>query len=597
MVFSTEQQDKYAMIFPKPFYEEYTDEYYTLKVKYNTDDLYTFYTENKNGTEDISFEKQAMFGRDEYTIKIDANGIVIAASCDEGYFRALTSLRQLMRMTPGKVRFADVHDKPVFEQRGYMYDISRSRKPKPEYIKEVIDLIAGLKYNEFQIYMEDFCFKYSAYPQFSEGYECLTPEDIKDIEKYCEERFIELVPNQNGFGHMTSWLAQDELKHLAVTDDTINPLDPESIEVIDKIYGSLLPLFKSKRVHIGMDEAMGLGKNQTEQACLEKGKATVFMDWLDKLNDLCENKYGKSVMFWGDMIINNPEVFDRIPENAVPVEWDYEQISAQYIDRRCAALKACGRKYYVAPSTMTFESIIGRFDTAEFNLRTMAELGVENGASGYLVTEWGNPMNPHNLVWSFVPIALGAQYSWNIGIQQQGGWRKPYFVHNAQKYIDEYMFGGAKVSRHLCNMANYYLLEPERVAVSTIVSGMFYLELSNPIKEDFFDVRKIGEPCQFEDIIYRMKRELAKVEAQDFDEAYKREISVNAHMVILGSEFAIAKMNGGVTKEKAEELYKLIDWIMAEHKIAWLNRDFEKGLEDFMGILQARRDEIADYIL
>ncbi len=595
MIFKTGEQDKYDMIFPRPAREEYKDAYYTLKEKYELGDLLEFYRSNKNGTSDIAIKNITGAERDEYMIKADENGITLSASDDEGYFRAFTSLRQLMLRDHGRVMFCDIHDKPQFVQRGFMLDISRCRKPKPEYIRTIIDILAGLKYNEFQLYMEDFCFKYSAYPQFTEGFDCLTPEDIKAIEGYCEDRFIELVPNQNGFGHMTSWLATDELKHLAVTEDTIDPLDPESLEVMDKIYGSLLPYFKSGRVHIGLDEATGLGKNQTEAACRERGKAAVFMEWLNKLSDLCEKKYGKSVMFWGDMIINNPECFSQMPENAIPVEWDYEDISAQLVDRRCRELAKTGHRFYVAPATTTWRSFTGRFETSEFNIRYMAELGQEHGAYGYLLTDWGDGGHPQNTVWSYVQIALAAQYSWNVGIKQHGGWRKPYFLHGAQDYMDEYVFG-AKISRLLCDMGNYYTLEPEHIAVSTIVFNTVDMPLDENIKEDFYDITRIGDPCSFEDIICRMKRDLAKVEALELDELYKREIAVNVNMVILGAELAIGKMNGGVTKQKAEELHRLIDDIMKEHREVWLARNYEKGIETFLGVLKSRQDELAGFI-
>ena len=66
----------------------------------------------------------------------------------------------------------------------------------------MIDFLAALKYNEFQLYMEGDCFKYAAYPKETADFDCLTPEDIEELDAYCRQRFIDLVPNQNSFGHM-----------------------------------------------------------------------------------------------------------------------------------------------------------------------------------------------------------------------------------------------------------------------------------------------------------------------------------------------------------------------------------------------------------
>ena len=164
MLFTT-GEDRYNYIFPMPTQEEHGDESYKLKNAYNTDDLLTFYQENKDGNSDISIEKNLMFERDEYTLKVDHNGIFIMASCDDGVFRALTSLRQLIKKGNGDVIYSDIHDNPEFKQRGFMYDMSRQRKPKPEYIFELIDIMAGMKYNELQLYIEDLCLKYEAYTE------------------------------------------------------------------------------------------------------------------------------------------------------------------------------------------------------------------------------------------------------------------------------------------------------------------------------------------------------------------------------------------------------------------------------------------------
>lgn len=457
-IFQTGRQDRYRMIFPSPSEEVYKDKLYFLKNVYILDDLYQFYCENKTGNSDISIESNQFFEEEEYTLEVNKEGIKITASGDMGFFRAMTSLRQLMNHEKGKaVVFAQIHDKPQFKNRGVMLDISRGRKVKLDFILEIVDYLAGLKYNEFQLYMEDFCFKYDTFPQYTEGYECLSGKDIELIDKYCAERFIELVPNQNGFGHMRSWLDTEEWKHLEVTDgtvktDTLNILDPGSFELVDKIYGSLLPHFSSKRVHIGLDEAFGLGKFQLEQICKENGESQVFMDWLHKLSELCEKKYGKKVIFWGDMIRDHPEYFEQIPENATPVEWGYEDFYSQFAPKRCEDLQKTGKDYYVAPATATWKCITGRFEMSIFNIRTMAEVGQKYGATGYLLTIWGDGGHPHSFVWELVPTAIAAQYAWNVGVRQQAGWRKTYFVHNAQDYVDQYVLGNS-VSRELAKIA------------------------------------------------------------------------------------------------------------------------------------------------
>ena len=65
----------------------------------------------------------------------------------------------------------------------------------------MIDILAELKYNQFQLYTEH-TFAYTNHEIVWKDYSPLTSQDILELDNYCKERYIELVPNQNSFGHM-----------------------------------------------------------------------------------------------------------------------------------------------------------------------------------------------------------------------------------------------------------------------------------------------------------------------------------------------------------------------------------------------------------
>ena len=100
---------------------------------------------------------------------------------------------------------------------------------------------------------------------------------------------------------MYTWLRKPDFHHLGLfenneeTPSTLNPLLDESFEFMCNLYKSLLPHFSSEFVNIGLDEAYGLGRFQSAEACKEKGKGQVFMDWLNKLNDHIKENYGKKI--------------------------------------------------------------------------------------------------------------------------------------------------------------------------------------------------------------------------------------------------------------------------------------------------------------
>ncbi|MBQ7055086.1 MAG: family 20 glycosylhydrolase [Oscillospiraceae bacterium] len=588
------------MIFPQAQKYIQADEKYKVTGDYEKDSLLSFYHRIKDGNEEITVSVNPLLGKEEYILSITPDGIKISASCDEGIYRAATSLFQIIKRQGKELQCAVIEDKPQFERRGYMLDISRCRMPKLSELEKMIDFLSALKYNEFQLYMEGDCFKYSAYPKYTESFDCLSAEDIKELDAYCRERFIDLVPNQNSLGHLAPWLKYDEFKSLGLSDDkdmadTINPLLPESLEFVKNLYSSLLPHFKSEYVNIGLDEAFGLGKFQIEEYCKEHGKDIVFMEWLNKLNNHVKETYGKKVMFWSDMIYKSEKLYDMIPKDSVVLEWGYELIQSQLMTEHCIAFKNAKLNYYVCPSCNTHKSFTGRADVTSFNIRTAAEIGAKYGARGLLMTDWGcGEAHPHFGVWSLVPAALAGQYAWNIGAEQDGESFKADFIRNAENYVDEVVFGGVKVSRLMYRMANYYLLEPERVHVGTMCGELFQFPISQTKYAHLYDLKNCGDAFYFNNVTEYVKKVLADIEKLEFNEQLKREIILNSRMVILSSEICKIRIGEPVTNNEIDELVSLIDWISEEYYTLWCRRNFEKGVEEFMGYLKDRKAELTE---
>ena len=585
------------MLFPLPRNIEMLDGFYQMKKCLKDYDVLAFYKEIQTGYEGVKLSKIEGLQQEEYHLNIDENGICIKYSTEEGLFRAATSLLQLAKRGRGKVQFTAIQDKPDIKRRGYMLDISRGRMPKVETIKSMIDFLVALKYNEFQLYMEGDCFKYAAYPKETADFDCLTPEDIKELDKYCRDRFMDLVPNQNSFGHMYTWLKKPDFHHLGLfegdeTPSTLNPLLPETFEFMKNLYASLLPNFSSEFVNIGLDEAYGLGKFQIEEYCREKGKDVVFMEWLNKLNDHITSTYGKKVMFWADMIYNYPQSYHMVPKDAIALEWGYELIQSQRMTDHCIAYRNAGVRYYVCPSCNTHGAFTSRMDVTTFNIRTCAELAVEYGAEGLLLTDWGDNGHPQFGVWSMVPCALNGQYGWNIGKMQDGESFKADFIRASEDFVDEYAFECKKVSRLMYRMANYYLLEPERVHVCTMCAKQLSMPMNQTKYAHLFDLKDSGDDFYFDNVTDYVSRVMADIEKIDFDERMKREIRFTALLIELGSEVCKVKLNPEITKEKADALVKMLDLAIEEYEELWNFRNYAKGIEKFMVHLKGRKEEI-----
>ncbi|HSN10091.1 MAG TPA: family 20 glycosylhydrolase [Hanamia sp.] len=358
-----------------------------------------------------------------YHLVVYNNGIRIDYNDLKGLFYAFTTLKQLARQSNSELPCVNIEDKPDMQTRGALLDISRGKVPTLETLYGMVDFLADLKYNQLQLYVEGFSFGYPSFKNLWEKTETpLTPAEIRKLDKYCKERYIELVPNQNSLGHMQAWLATDEYKDLAECPEgyklfglinmktTIAPRDPRSLQLVKKMSEDLLPNFTSNKFNVNLDEPFELGKNKKNPIDDPKQVAEVYLNYAKKLNEYVNSK-GKSMMMWGDVVSRNPEVIKDIPKNITLLEWGYEDF--QPFNKTCPKYQQAGLHYIVCPGTSSWSSFTGRTDNMMRNVENAVENGIRFGADGMLMTDWGDSPHLQYLPVSYAGFSYAGALSWN----------------------------------------------------------------------------------------------------------------------------------------------------------------------------------------
>ena len=356
-----------------------------------------------------------------YRLIVQPEHILIEGHDDAGLFYGTCTLAQLIDQTQGNtLSCMSIVDWPDFPARGVMLDISRDKVPTMETLFGMIELLASWKYNEFQLYTEH-TFAYQQHPEVWEKASPMTAEEILELDKFCRERFINLVPNQNSFGHMHRWFDHERyfpLGELAGTDlknwwgkgsYSLCPIDPGSIELIASLYKELLPNFSSQLFNVGCDETFDLGLGRSKSECDRIGKGRVYLEFLKKIHDLVQS-HGRTMQFWGDIIMQYPTLVPEIPTDVIALEWGYE--ASDPPANHCEKFASANIPFYVCPGTSSWNTIAGRTDNALGNLSTAALNGKNYGAIGYLVTDWGDNGHWQALPISYLGLAAGAAYSW-----------------------------------------------------------------------------------------------------------------------------------------------------------------------------------------
>ncbi len=357
----------------------------------------------------------------EYQLMITAERLDIIAGRPEGVFYGANTLRQLIDSSAGSLPSLRCRDWPDFPHRGVMLDISRDKVPSMTTLYELVDLLASWKINQLQLYTEH-TFAYRNHRAVWAEASPMTAEEILALDAYCRERYIELVPNQNSFGHMQRWLQHADYNHLAECPDgfvslwgeqmgafTLDPNDPGSLKLVRELYDELLPLFSSKQFNVGCDETFDLGRGKNKALVEDVGEGRVYLDFLMKIYRGLKSR-GITMQFWGDILMSNPGLVAELPKDLIALEWGYE--AGHPFDTRCAKFAAAGVPFYVCPGTSSWNSIAGRTANAMENLRRAVESGLKHGAVGYLNTDWGDNGHWQPLPVSYLGLAYGAAVSW-----------------------------------------------------------------------------------------------------------------------------------------------------------------------------------------
>ncbi len=366
---------------------------------------------------------------ESYRLRIDRDGIAIQAATPTALFRAAATLRQWLtsnsRQTDSglEVPAVEIEDRPDFGVRGAMLDVSRNRVPTMAYLKRLIDRLAEWKVNHLQLYVEH-TYAYADHEEVWRDASPFTAEEIRKLDACCRERFIELTPNQNSFGHFHRWLVHDRYRPLAEVPEgfrhpfSIDPepfslcaTDPRVLDLLGGLYDELLPQFTSRRFNVGLDETFDLGRGRSAEACGERGKPAVYLDFLRQVHGLVTERH-RQMLFWGDIILEHPEVIDRIPEDTVALCWGYEA-DHPFADQ-CARLAASGRQFWVCPGTSSWNSFGGRLQNAIGNLALAATAGRDAGAQGFLMTDWGDHGHLQPTPIAELPLSIGAGFAWSV---------------------------------------------------------------------------------------------------------------------------------------------------------------------------------------
>jgi hexosaminidase len=354
---------------------------------------------------------QAVAGQ-SYALSITPGNVILYAETPAGLFYAIQTLRQLVRLKGAALPALTILDWPTLTYRGLMLDVSRRKVPTLDTLQGLVEELSNYKLNVLQLYTEH-TFQFPRHPKIGADCGSLSSEDILELDAFCRQHHVELMPNLQSFGHARNTLALPEYQHLAETDAlwSLSPAFEEAYTLLDELYADMLPAFTSTTFNVDCDETYDVGKGASKALADEMGVGHVYLNHILRLRELAA-RYGRRIQAWGDILLHHPELISEVPDDVTLLDWHYAP-AEEYPTVK--AFAEAGRRFWVCPGVGSWNSIFPRLYGANVNIRSFVRDGVAAGAEGMLNTDWGDYGHYQPLGLSWYGYVFGATQGWTGG--------------------------------------------------------------------------------------------------------------------------------------------------------------------------------------
>ena len=337
--------------------------------------------------------------------KSDRSGVVFKGNkAIIHYTKKNLFFRQLGKLVASVKNGAELEDfdDGFFTGLSTMIDASRCAVPTVKTMRRLLDYLAVMGYDMAMLYTED-TVKLEKYPYFGYLRGAYTKEELMAIDDYAYEYGIEMIPCIECYGHMERYLIWGEARAIKDTEKVLLAREEKTFEFLEELISTVSSCFRSKRIHIGMDEAWGMGRGKFMDKHGFVEPFEIFTEYMERLVGITD-KLGLKPMMWSDMYFRNgspthqyydesiviPDgVAAKIPEGVELVFWHYGEMPCcdDYMLKKHIEL---GRNVIFAGGLWSWTGHFPEHNYALETSRFSLDACRANGVKEAMATIWSN---------------------------------------------------------------------------------------------------------------------------------------------------------------------------------------------------------------
>ena len=301
-----------------------------------------------------------------------------------------------------------------FEELSFMVDCSRNAVPTVETVKKLLRRLALMGYHALLLYTEDI-YELPNYPYFGYLRGRYTQKELRQIDDYAALFGIEVIPCIQTLAHLNAIFHWDTFRDVHDTRDILLCDEEKTYALIGEMIATCAATFRSRKIHVGMDEAEALGQGQYFERHGFEHRSDIMLRHLGKVTELCR-RHGLEPMMWSDMFIKDlrrlpeearaahvAEVRRKIPQGVTLVYWDYYARHKEKYDHNLEEHLTLSDQVAFAGGAWRWSGFAPLLDHSLLASRLALSSCLEKGIRRVMVTAWGDNGAECGL-WVVLPI-------------------------------------------------------------------------------------------------------------------------------------------------------------------------------------------------
>lgn len=342
------------------------------------------------------------------------------------FFRALVLYIQLSKGF--RVNFEKAETR-VFKKCGPMIDCSRNAVYKVDTLKKLLLKMAMMGHNQCMLYTED-TYEIEDMPYFGYLRGKYLKAELKELDDYADSLGIELIPCIQALAHLNQTFRWDYTSEVRDIDDILLVGAKATYNLIEEMIKALRDVFRSKRIHIGMDEAYALGRGRYLDENGYKHHFDIMIEHLGYVLEITK-KYDFKPMMWDDMFQRShesgyntqmaidPQVVEKIPRDLGLVYWDYYSQDPEHYEIALQRRQVLDNPIIFAGGIWKWAGLVPSYEktmeTTKVALKACKKYGVEE----IIATGWGDDGDETPLNTMMLGLILFAESSYIAEVKDE----------------------------------------------------------------------------------------------------------------------------------------------------------------------------------